>query len=141
MLYALNMKKEEIPQDLGALGKITGEICYAVDESGKYTTALSNGWEVKSSALDVAWKDVEQRIEMARKKVENKEASPLLFFMELRVMDIPIVAAYTGFWKWQVKNHLKYETFQKLTDLKLAKYASLFEVTVEELKTMHGHKA
>ncbi len=42
------MKKEEIPQDLGALGKITGEIVYAVDESGKYTTELSNGWEVKS---------------------------------------------------------------------------------------------
>jgi hypothetical protein len=52
------MKKEEIPQDRGALGKLTGEIIYAVDESGNYTTALSNGWEIKSSALDVAWKDV-----------------------------------------------------------------------------------
>jgi hypothetical protein len=134
------MKKEEIPQDLGALGKITGEICYAVDESGKYTTALSNGWEIKSSALEVAWRDVEQRIEAARQKVVNKEASPLLFFMELRVMDIPIVAAYTGFWKWQVKKHMKYEVFQKLADAKLAKYANLFEVSVDDLKTMHVNK-
>jgi hypothetical protein len=135
------MKKEEIPQDLGALGKITGEICYAVDESGKYTTALSNGWEVKSSALEVAWKDVEQRIEAARQKIKNKEASPLLFFMELRVMDIPIVAAYTGFWKWQVKKHLKYNAFGKLPKSKLLKYAALFEVSLEDLKTMNVHEA
>jgi hypothetical protein len=135
------MKKEEIPQDLGALGKITKEVCYAVDETGKYTTALSNGWEVKSSALEVAWKDVEERIKAARQKVKNKEASPILFFMELRVMDIPIVAAYTGFWKWQVKQHMKYAVFEKLSVSRLAKYAALFEVSVDDLKTMHIHEA
>jgi len=134
------MKKEEVPQDLGALGKITGEICYAVDDTGKYTTTLSNGWEIKTSALDVAWKDVQERIEMAKQKVEKREASPILFFMELRVMDIPIVAAYTGFWKWQVKKHLKYDVFEKLSDSKLAKYASLFEVSAEELKSMKVHE-
>jgi hypothetical protein len=134
------MKKEEIPQDLGALGKITGEVCYVVDESGKYTTVLSNGWEVKSSALDVAWKDVEQRIVDAAEKVKNRQASPILFFMELRVMDIGIVAAYTGFWKWQVKKHLKYPVFEKLSDAKLTRYAELFEVSLEELKTMKVHE-
>jgi hypothetical protein len=130
------MKKEELPQDLGALGKITGEVCYVTDESGNYITRLSNGWEIKSSALEVAWKDVEQRIQEAHKKVLQKEASPILFFMELRVMDVGIVAAYTGFWKWQVKRHLKYSVFQKLSPSKLAKYAELFEVSQEELKTM-----
>ena len=128
------MKKEEIPQDLGALGKITGEIVYAVDETGKYTTSLSNGWEVKSSALDVAWKDVALRQEAARQKVLNQEASPILYFMELRVMDIPIVSAYTGFWKWQVRRHLKPSVFQNLPESKLARYAELFEVSVEDLK-------
>jgi len=135
------MKKEELPQDLGALGKITGEVCYVVDESGNYTTVLSNGWEVKSSALEVAWKDVEQRIGEAHQKVMNKEASPILFFMELRVMDIPIVAAYTGFWKWQVKRHMRYDVFQKLSPAKLAKYAELFEVSLEELKTMKADES
>lgn len=134
------MKKDEIPQDLGALGKITTEIVYAVDESGNYTTAPSNGWEVKSSALDVAWKDVEKRIADARQKVLQKEASPILFFMELRVMDIPIVAAYTGFWKWQVKKHMQYAVFEKLSASKLEKYAALFEVSVEDLKTMRTNE-
>ena len=83
----------------------------------------------------------QQRIEAARQKVIRREASPILFFMELRVMDIPIVAAYTGFWKWQVKRHLKYSVFEKLSPAKLAKYAELFEVSPEELKTMQVHEA
>ncbi|HVY74615.1 MAG TPA: hypothetical protein VG890_07280 [Puia sp.] len=134
------MKKNEIPQDLGALGKITNEICYAVDETGKYSTAPSKGWEIKAAALDVAWKDVQERIEAARQRVENKEASPLLFFMELHVMDVPIVAAYTGFWKWQVKKHLKYAVFERLPGAKLEKYARLFEVSLVELKSMKPHE-
>lgn len=130
------MKKNEIPHDLGALGKITKEVCYAVDESGKYTTELSEGWEVKATALDVAWHDVEDRINAARQKVMNNEASPLLFFMELKLMDIPIVAAYTGFWKWQVKRHMKPSAFKKLSDKKLQRYADIFETTVDNIKNM-----
>jgi hypothetical protein len=130
------MKKNEIPHDLGALGKITKEVCYAVDDSGKYTTELSEGWEVKATALDVAWQDVEARIASAKQKVLNNEASPLLFFMELKLMDIPIVSAYTGFWKWQVKRHFKPSVFKKLSDRKLQKYADIFETSVDNIKNM-----
>jgi hypothetical protein len=134
------MKKEEIPQHHGALTKLTREMVYAVDNTGNYITELSTGWEVKSTALDVAWQDIEQRITAARKKVLNKEASPLLFFMELRLMDAGIVSAYTGFWKWQVKRHLKPAVFEKLSDKKLQKYAEAFNVSVTELKTMDAHE-
>ena len=51
-------------------------------------TELSSGWDVKINALDVAWKDVEERIAKAKQQVLNGEASPLLFFMEYRLMDI-----------------------------------------------------
>jgi len=51
------MKKEEIPQDDGALNKLTKEVVYAVDSSGNYSTELSTGWDVKIKALDVAWED------------------------------------------------------------------------------------
>jgi len=130
------MKKNEIPHDPGALSKITKEVCYAVDDSGKYTTELSEGWEVKATALDVAWNDVEDRIATAKQKVLNNEASPLLFFMELKLMDIPIVAAYTGFWKWQVKRHMKPSVFKKMSDKKLQKYAEIFEMSVDDIKNM-----
>lgn len=135
------MKKEDIPQDESALNKLTKEVVYAVDGSGNYTTELSTGWEVKATALDVAWKDIEERIENARKKVLNNEASPVLYFMELRLMDIGIVAAYTGFWQWSIKQHLKPGPFKKLSENKLKKYADAFNISVEELKTMTTHEA
>jgi hypothetical protein len=135
------MKKEEIPQDYSALSKLTKEVSYAVDEKGNYSTSLSTGWEIKTKALDVAWSDIEQRIENAKKKVQNNEASPVLYFMELKLMDISIISSYTGFWKWQIKRHLKPRVFKKLSDKKLARYATIFEVTVAELKSMRKNEA
>ncbi|RMG21459.1 MAG: hypothetical protein D6730_18255 [Bacteroidetes bacterium] len=130
------MKKDHIPQDPSPLDHFTRELTYALDEQGRYTTGLSRGWEVKASALGVAWEDIQARIANAKAQVLAGEASPLLFFMELRLMDVGIVAAYTGFWKWQVKRHLKPRVFRRLPDKKLARYAELFEVSIEELKQM-----
>ena len=135
------MKKENVPQDMSSLGKITKEVCYATDSSGKYTTELSSGWDVKINALDVAWKDVEERINKAKQRVLNGEASPLLFFMEYRLMDIGILSDYTGFWKWQIKRHLQPAVFKNLSDRKLQKYAEAFNVKAEDLKTMTVHEA
>jgi hypothetical protein len=135
------MKKEDVPQDLGALGKITKEVCYATDAFGKYTTQLSNGWDVKSTALDTAWQQVEERIAIAKQKVLNNEASPILFFMEKGLMDIQILAGYTGFWQWQVKRHLKPDVFNSLSEKKLQKYADVFNVSIPDLKTMTINEA
>jgi hypothetical protein len=135
------VKKEDVPQDLSSLGKLTNEVCYATDSTGKYTTALSKGWDVKISALDTAWDEVSTRIEAARQKVLNKEASPLLFFMEKGLMDAQILAGYTGFWAWQVKRHLKPNVFKKLNDKKLQRYAEVFNVSIDDLKTMNVHEA
>jgi hypothetical protein len=133
------MKKEEIPQDDGALNKLTKEVVYAVDSSGKYSSELSTGWDVKTKALDLAWEDIEKRIEAAKQKVLNSEASPILYFLELRLMDMGILSAYTGFWKWTIKKHLKPAAFKNLSQQKLQQYADAFNVTVEELKTMNLH--
>jgi hypothetical protein len=135
------MKKENVPQDMSSLGKITKEVCYATDSTGKYVTELSSGWDVKINALDVAWKDIEERTAKAKQRVLNGEASPLLFFMEYRLMDISILSDYAGFWKWQIKRHLKPEVFNKLSDKKLQKYAAAFNIKVEDLKTMTVNEA
>ncbi|MBK8609611.1 MAG: hypothetical protein IPL84_06630 [Chitinophagaceae bacterium] len=134
------MKKEEIPQDDGALNKLTKEVVYAVDKNGKYSSELSTGWDVKTKALDLAWEDIQQRIEEARQKVLRNEASPVLYFIELRLMDIGILAAYTGFWKWTIRQHIKPAAFKKLSEKKLQQYAEAFNISVEELKTMNVHE-
>lgn len=135
------MKKEDVPQDMSSLGKLTSEVVYATDKSGKYVTELSRGWDVKITALDTAWEDIKTRVEAARQRVLKNEASPLLFFMEKGLMDISILAGYTGFWKWQIKRHLKPEIFIKLDDKKLQRYAEVFNVSVDDLKNMNVHEA
>jgi hypothetical protein len=128
------LKKSEIPQDKSLLQGFTREVDYALDEKGHYTSGLSTGWEVKTSALNLAWDDIHERVLEAKLKVEQGEASPILFFMELKLMDPAILSAYTGFWQWQVKRHLKASVFKKLSERKLQKYAALFEIKPEELK-------
>ena len=135
------MKKEDVPQDLGSLGKITKEVCYVTDDSGKYLTELSLGWDIKSMALDAAWQDIKIRMEAARQKVLNNEASPLLFYMERGLMDIGLLASYTGFWRWQIKRHLKPSVFKKLSNEVIRRYAELFCVSIDDLKNMKVHEA
>jgi hypothetical protein len=134
------MKKDEVPQDLSSLGKITKEVCYATDSEGKYVKELSTGWDVKITALDTAWGDIKKRIAAAKQQVVDGKASPLLFFIEYRLMDIAILASYTGFWKWQIKRHLKPEVFAALPEKKLQKYAEAFNIKVDDLKTMTVHE-
>jgi hypothetical protein len=134
------MKKENVPQDMSSLGQITKEVQYATDSSGKYVKELSSGWNIKIKALDVAWSDIEERRKQARQHVVDGHASPVLFFMEYSLMDIGILSDYTGFWKWQIRRHLKPGVFNKLPEVKLKKYADAFNITVEDLKTMTIHE-
>ena len=132
------MKKEELPQDESALKAMTRELLYVKDKDGKYTTGLSTGWEVKKDALDNAWDDIRERVETARLAVKNGEKSPICFFMELRLMDFPVLSGYTGFWTFTIKRHMKPSVFASLSDKKLAIYAKAFDITVEELKNFKG---
>ena len=135
------MKKEDVPQDLSSLGKITKEVCYATDDAGKYITELSKGWDVKITALDTAWNEIDETIKQAREKVLMNEASPLLYYMEKALMDTKILADYSGFWQWQVKSHLKPAVFNNLPDEKLERYAVVFNVSVAELKNIKADGA
>ena len=128
------MKKDEIPQDEGYLGKIAKEVTYAVDDEGKYTTVQSTGWKVKEEANDVAWESFEKQINDAKEKVIKGEMSPVFYWMEKRMMDVGIVAQYMGIWKWTVKRHMKPSVFKKLGEDRLKKYAEIFETSVEEFK-------
>ncbi|KQS34179.1 hypothetical protein [Dyadobacter sp. Leaf189] len=132
------MKKEDLPQDTGALEKFTREVCYVKNEDGKYETALSKGWEVKKLALDSAWEDVNARVEEARQAVIRGEKSPIYYFMELRLMDLPVLSGYTGIFSFFIKRHLKPAVFKKLSERKLEKYARAFDITVDSLKNFKG---
>lgn len=128
------MKKDELPQDKSALNNFTREVCYVKNENGKYETGLSSGWETKKVALDNAWDEINRRVAEAKEKIKRGEASPILYYQELKLMDMPVLSGYTGFWPWQIKRHLKPKVFNKLNDKKLKAYADAFEIKLEELK-------
>ena len=135
------MKKQDLPQDKSALDNFTREVCYVKNEAGNYETDLSTGWEAKKVALDNAWDDINDRIKEAQHNVRAGKSSPIAFFMEEKLMDFTVLSGYTGFWKWQIKRHLKPAVFQKLSTKKLEKYATAFELSVSELKNYNGSEA
>lgn len=132
------MKKENLPQDKTGLENFTREVCYVKDSKGKYSQELSTGWDVKANALDEAWVEIDRRVEEAAEKVRNQEASPILFFMELNLMDLPTLSSYISSFPFFVKRHLKYKVFKKLSEKKLSKYAEAFRISVDELKQFDG---
>ena len=132
------MKKKDLPQDKSGLEDFTREVYYVKNEEGKYETALSSGWQVKNDALDGAWDEIARRCEDAKKAFLAGEKSPILFFMELNLMDMPTLSGYTGFWSFSIKRHLKPNVFKKMSDKKLERYAKAFRITIEELKNFDG---
>ena len=133
------MKESEVPQDKSSIASVNmRELCYATDDNGNYTTALSTGWEPKTIALSNAIEDIKERTEAARQQVVNKEVSPIVYFMELSKMDVGILAGYVGMWQWRIKRHCKPSVFAGLSDKVLKKYADAFLITIEQLKNFKG---
>ena len=129
------MKKDEVPQDDEGLleGKLR-EVCYAVDENGKYVTVLSSGWKPKNAALKQAWEEVDEKVEEVKKKVLEGKLSPIAYFMEKNIMNLKLLSQYTRIPKWRIRRHLIPKIFKKLGDDEIGKYAKAFETTVSSLK-------
>jgi hypothetical protein len=81
-----------------------------------------------------AWDEVDQRIEKVKQQVISGYFSPIAYYMEKNLMDVKILAAYVGLWRFKVKRHLKMKHFDKLNDEILAKYAETFDIELTILK-------
>lgn len=133
------MKKNEVPQDKSNLQNANmTEVVYATDENGNFTTVNSTGWEAKALALDESMQLINERIEKAKQDFRNGKVSPIVYFMEFNKMDVNILSSYVGIWSFFVKRHLKPNNFKKLSQKTLEKYASAFEISVQELINFEG---
>lgn len=127
------MNKKDVPQDHSAIENISRELYYVKNCDGKYDTELSTGWEIKKIALDITWEEIKSKTHEAIYLIKEGEKSPLWYFMQIKLMDLSILSAYTGFWKFSIKRHLKPRVFKKLNKKKLNTYANAFDITLEEL--------
>lgn len=128
------MKINEVPQDKGYLieGRIS-DLNYVVDGDGHYTSAKSRGWKPKNEALKLAWDQVYEHAGEIRRQILEGILSPIALYMELNVMDVSILAAYTGIPRRKVKKHLRMSEFLKLSKEMIDRYAEALNVTAEDL--------
>lgn len=124
------MKESEVPQDKSCFT----DLYYAVDKDGKYVTKTSVGWNPKKMALGVSLDLIDERVDEIKQKVLLNKLSPIAYYMELNRMDLSVLAAYYGKWRWSVKRHFKPSVFANLSEKSLKKYADIFNISIDQLK-------
>jgi hypothetical protein len=132
------MKIDEVPQNKGMITDGLREICYAVDENGRYILAQSAGWEPKNIANDQAWMLIEEEVSQTVKKIKAGKLSPLAFHMAKNQMNVSLLSKYVGFNRLRVNFHLKPSVFRRLKPSILKRYSRIFEIEVEELLKIPG---
>lgn len=128
------MKIKEVPQD-GVILESSGvrDVCYAVDENGKYTQVISVGWEPKNDAINFAWAAINEETEKIKTEVLSGKLSPLAYHLHKLVMTPAILADYSGFSKRKIKKFCEPKPFSGLKYDDLLKLADVLKISVEQL--------
>jgi hypothetical protein len=130
------MKVSEVPQDRSMITGTVQEICYAVDETGRYVLAPSAGWEPKNMANGQAWDLIHTEVAATLKKIRAGRLSPLAFHMVNNQMSPGLLAKYAGCSRLQVWWHLRPAGFSRLTPRMLQRYAEIFDIDPAALKSV-----
>jgi hypothetical protein len=130
------MKVSEVPQDRGMITGSVQEICYAVNENGRYVLASSAGWEPKNTANDQAWELIRTEVAETLEKIRAGRRSPLAFHLVNNQMSPGLLAKYAGCNRLRVWLHLRPWGFSRLTPRMLQRYAEIFDMDPAALKTV-----
>ncbi|MCK9219813.1 MAG: hypothetical protein M0P47_07170 [Bacteroidales bacterium] len=114
--------------------KYNRELFYYFDKEKGYTQKVDYQVVENQTIIKQSWDAAEQRLEQVKQQIINGKLSPIAYYMEKALMEVPMLAAYMEIWSWRVKHHLKPKGFNKLKPELLKKYASIFNIPVEELK-------
>ncbi len=127
------MFKNDVPQDKELFGD-QREVCYAVDENGRYVMAESSGWDPANIANSQAWEAISHEIAGILVRIRAGALSPLAYHMVANQMDEKLLAEYAGLYCWQVRRHLRPGPFSKIEPKLMERYSALFSITTEELR-------
>jgi len=116
------MKEKEVPQDRAKAFQGQRKALYAVDENGQYAIVPSSGWEAEEIVLEQAIEEYERAAAEAFERAKSGAASPLEYHMCRCRMDVLLLAQSTGFFRWQVRRHLRPGAFAALSAAKQRRY-------------------
>ena len=130
------MKKVDVPQQVARALRGQRKALYATNERGEYGLVQSAGWEAEEIVLDQAISEFEEQAADAHARVLGGLASPLEYHMLRCRMDVLVLAQATGFFRWQVRRHLRAATFRRLSARQRARYANALGLSVEQLNAL-----
>jgi hypothetical protein len=126
--------KDKVTDDNELLYTYNREVFYHFDKEKGYTQKIDYQNPGNQVIIKQSWDAAAERLDQVRQLVEIGKASPVAYYMEKILMEVPMLAAYMETSKWRVKRHMKAGVFKKLKQETLAKYAEIFGITVEQLK-------
>jgi hypothetical protein len=109
------------------------ELFYYFDKEKGYTQKVDYQNPNNQVIIKQSWDAAEQRLDQVKQLVIIGKASPIAYYMEKILMEVPMLAAYMELPKWRVKRHMKSGVFKKLKPEILAKYATVFDIPVDQL--------
>ena len=128
-----NEVKDELTNDNELIYTYNREVFYHFDQENGFTQKVDFQNPNNQVIIKQSWDAAEQRLEEVKRLVIIGKLSPIAYYMEKILMEVPMLAAYMETPKWRVKRHLKYKVFKKLKPEILAKYAEIFGIPAEEL--------
>ena len=100
---------------------------YGPIQTGSYITRnFLDDYELKRKHLE----------ENLRNKIQNKEVSPIYYYMVLEDLTISELAARVKLRKGKVKKHLEYGFYNSIKSELLNQYADVFNVSVDDLNIL-----
>ena len=130
------MKEGDVPQDVARALQGRRKALYAIDARGNYQIVRSAGWEAEEIVLDQAIDEFKRLAAEAHAKAKAGLASPLEYHMYARRMDPVLLADVSGFWRWQVRRHLRPGAFAALPGRSQERYAEALGLSVEALNAL-----
>ncbi|MEI7896608.1 MAG: hypothetical protein WCJ26_06200 [bacterium] len=112
------------------------ELSYSYGEGGKFEKTVGFHGEADRLILQQAWDLFNERIEDARLRVLAGKVSPVVYYMEKNLLDPLNLSMMAGISLWRVKWHFKPGVFKRLKQNTLQKYATAFNINIEQLKNI-----
>ena len=108
-------------------------VSYSVNSNGDYELVPEFIWQPVNVVNQQAWREIEKKIALSRKKVFAGLVSCLHYYMTANQMDTGLLAQYTGQSRWRVRLHLVPFIFHRLSAATLRNYAHLFQISPDDL--------
>lgn len=124
------MEKEEKEELIYTYNR---ELHYSFEPGKGYTRKVDYHYPGNQVIIKQSWDEAESRLKDISAKIKEGQLSPIAFYMEKNLMELPMLSDYTGFMRWRIKRHLKPKVFSKLKPGTLSNYASVFNIGVNEL--------